>query len=120
MLSNNGSYTTTIPIAQRKYYRIKAVDKNGQLFYSGIKVAGFTFSPNSIQISAAPTVILVSVGKNFLMGEYAVFNAAGILLEKKRIINKEFSIARQLNKGVYYIRLTDIEGNRMGRSFMSF
>jgi hypothetical protein len=54
------------------------------------------------------------------MGEYAVFNAAGILLEKKRIINKEFSIARQLNKGVYYIRLTDIEGNRMGRSFMSF
>ena len=93
---------------------------SGNVVYSETRIAIPSAASGDIQISASSAGMFVSVGKDFLKGEYTVFNAAGILLEKKRIMNTGFSIAKQLNKGVYYIGLTDNKGNRMGRSFMSF
>lgn len=121
-LTNNGTYSYTIPsaIKQNKYFRIKIMSISGTIVYSETRIATSSAASSDIQISSSPAGILVSVGKDFLKGEYAVFNAAGILLEKKKIMNTWFSIAQQLNKGVYYIRLTDIKGNRRGRSFLSF
>lgn len=112
-------YTDTNPFTGTSYYRLKLVDKYGQITYSAIRAVTFE-SNNIIAIFPNPVQQQILNIKYNSVSETALsiqlYNSVGQLIEQK---NWEISTAgthkttlatRQLAAGGYTLRITDQQG----------
>ncbi|MBX2931552.1 MAG: T9SS type A sorting domain-containing protein [Chitinophagaceae bacterium] len=109
---NEYSITDVQPLNGRSYYRIEAVDKDGKITYS--KIENIQYSTFNTQLSIYP-----NPAKDVLNIQYSNIKEVSIIdLTGRRLLNKNYddltfvqlNIAT-LSKGIYFVKVTNTEGN---------
>jgi hypothetical protein len=105
------SFNDAVTAEQKLYYRLKQTDKDGTYSYSKIVSvqtegqATAHIQPNPVQQS-----FRVQLPDNTQNAVLAIYNAAGMLMNKQTINNMQQVNVQQLSAGVYYLHIQ--QGNK--------
>jgi len=107
--TTNYSYADRSPAFGNIYYRIRQVDKDGQMQFSEIKLLSFNdFSAKSISLTPNPArvdVDLVAPGNKSVLN-VQIFDATGRIVKSLEMRSEKITInVDQLSAGVYYVRI---------------
>jgi hypothetical protein len=116
------SFTDISPEDGKNYYRLKLVDKNGNVSYSPIVLVKFNFRSISIYPNPAHNKIYVTNNLNFSKGKNV--NVQLLDFGGKVLYNKDyktnavdiitFNIPSRIPNGMYVLVVTNIEGYKEG------
>ena len=104
--SNNYSYIDENPLSGVNYYRLKQVDYDGGFSYSAVNsVQWITKGKYELYPNPADTQVWIKSDKNTLPA-ISIFDSRGSLL-KKYASGTDFIDLSYMEKGVYYIQISD-------------
>ncbi len=120
--ANDYSFTDNSPEDGKNYYRLKIVDKKGDISYSPIVLIKFNFRNISIYPNPASNKIFISNNQNFSKGKN--INLQLLDFGGKTLYNKDyktngldiitFNIPSGIPNGMYVLVVTNAEGYKEG------
>lgn len=100
------------------FYRLKMIDKDGSITYSGIVTVAFTNQGFAFHLSPNPSTSIVYI-KGESIKQIIIADQAGKTLIQQRINNNVSSInVSGLPKGIYVVKAYNVEGNVQTRKMI--
>lgn len=137
--SNNGSVFTTVktvaanntnynqysalanlPLGNKGYYRIEAVDKDGKITYSKILPFSLTLTASTLDIYPNPASTSIKVRSN-LLKQIVITNILGRVVYSKQFPNSNITITIPINtlpKGIYNLQAISLLGKQENKTFV--
>jgi len=112
------AYSGNVVFNRARYFRIKIIGKDQRIYYSDIKTISSNILADVIVSAISGNRFLLNVPESFVQGSYAIFNEAGVLLERNRIFYPSVILSPKSSKGVYFVRVSDRNGKRITKSFI--
>ncbi|MGK2863633.1 MAG: LamG-like jellyroll fold domain-containing protein [Chitinophagaceae bacterium] len=118
---NTYYFTDQSPQTGKNYYRLKQVDIDNRVTYSGIRSIEIGVANRGIQLFPNPSHSLITVTNIKAGNQMSIFNTQGNLVMRKRANNgQEIISIGTLPSGVYLLQVTDNENNKKTIRFTKF
>ncbi len=118
---NTYYFTDQSPQTGKNYYRLKQVDIDNRVTYSGIRSIEIGVANRGIQLFPNPSHSLITVTNIKAGDQMSIFNTQGNLVMRKRANNgQEIISIGTLPSGVYLLQVTDNENNKKTIRFTKF
>lgn len=112
------NFTDNKPLNGKNYYRLKQTDHNGSYTYSEVRMVSID-KATTVNIYPNPATSIVNLSG--LMGNesIAVYNASGRGVKQFKAEQENVQLPLDnLEPGMYYINITDLEGNTTAHKIM--